>query len=241
MISWEIIVLLPKIASLIVYPAFVLYLSNQQMKLSRKNHLGPMVSAIRWIRIIAFLFFLSIGISILRMAIELSVGVSYFELWDVIRYVVLLTAIGYFGLRYGVVYSPEEVVQKEIENNYKHSPLKSEDIKRYAATISKFIDDNEAYLNPNFSLSALSESLDIPKHHLSQIINSEMKTSFYTMINSKRVSHAIGKLKMSKKMNFTLEAIGYESGFNSKSSFFQNFKKETGKTPKQYLKEISSS
>ena len=89
--------------------------------------------------------------------------------------------------------------------------------------------------------STLSDSVGIPKHHLSQIINSEMKTSFYTLINSKRVEHAIAKLKISEKMNYTLEGIGYESGFNSKSSFFHNFKKVTGKTPKQYFKEIGSS
>ncbi|PRX56949.1 helix-turn-helix domain-containing protein [Flagellimonas meridianipacifica] len=239
--SWNLIVLFPKIASLTVYPAFVLFSSMKQMKYFKDNHAGNMVLALRWIRSIALLFLFSIGISILRMAVELSVGVRYFELWDVIRYVVLLTAIGYFGLRYGIVYNPEQTISLETKNNYKNSPLQKEDIAKYADTINNFINTNEAYLDPNFSLSTLSDAVGIPKHHLSQIINSEMKTSFYTLINSKRVEHAMAKLKISDKMNYTLEGIGYESGFNSKSSFFHNFKKVTGKTPKQYFSEISSS
>ena len=239
--SWNLIILFPKIASLTLYPAYVLYLNTRQSKFLQNNHSGHEIITLRWIRIIALLFLFSIGIGIFRMIVELSVGVAYFELWDVIRYVILLTAIGYFGLRYGMVYHPEGVISKENEDNYKHSPLKKEDIRRYADAINNFIDRNEAYLDPNFSLSALSQSVDIPKHHLSQVINSEMKTSFYNLINSKRVEYAIGKLKLLEKMNYTLEAIGYESGFNSKSSFYHNFKKVTGKTPKEYLKEISSS
>lgn len=239
--KWDLIVLFPKITSLIIYPGFVLYLSMQHLTYARNHYAGNRVVALRWIRAIAVLFLVSIAISILRMIVELSVGVRYFELWDIIRYVVLLTAIGYFGLRYGVVYSPELAIVPKSRSNYKHSPLRKEEIEKYAARINDFLDNEKAFLDMNFSLSTLSESVDIPKHHLSQIINSEMKTTFYSLINSKRVAHAVEKLKILDKMNYTLEAIGYESGFNSKSSFFHNFKKVTGKTPKQFLKEISSS
>ena len=239
--SWDLVILFPKIASLILYPTYVWYSCSNQTRFLQNNHSGHEVIALRWIRIITILFLVSIGISLLRMVVELSVGVRYFELWDVSRYVILLTALGYFGLRYGMVFSPEMMVQNESKKNYRNSPLKELDKKDIAKTIIDFINRDEPYLNPNFSLSMLSESIKIPKHHLSQIINSEMKTTFYSLINSKRVEYAIAKLKISNTINETLEGIGYDSGFNSKSAFFHNFKKVTGKTPKQYLKEISSS
>jgi AraC-like DNA-binding protein len=36
-------------------------------------------------------------------------------------------------------------------------------------------------------------------------------------------------------INFTIEAIGKESGFNSSSTFFKSFKQFTVKTPRDYL------
>ncbi len=39
---------------------------------------------------------------------------------------------------------------------------------------------------------------------------------------------------------FTLLAIAYDSGFNSKTSFNSIFKKHTGLTPTQYQKSVKS-
>lgn len=41
-------------------------------------------------------------------------------------------------------------------------------------------------------------------------------------------------LKDPKFDNYSLLSIGLECGFNSKTSFYTNFKKETGLTPKAY-------
>ena len=43
----------------------------------------------------------------------------------------------------------------------------------------------------------------------------------------------------SKNKNITLIGLAYESGFNSKTVFNTYFKKETGITPRQYLKQMA--
>jgi len=241
-IRWQIIVLIPKIISLAAYPAYVYHQQAKRVAYWENNHSDSTLLALRWIKMIALLFLLSIGVGVIRLTVELATGVAYFELWDVLRYVLLLTAMGFFGLQYGMMYQPEYIPGTVREEGmYKHSPLKPDEIEKYAHIIQHYIQDKEPFLDPNFSLTALSEATGIRKHHLSQIISSKMNTSFYNLINSKRVAHALGKLKREDITNLTFEGLGYESGFNTKSSFYYNFKKVTGKTPMQYVKEISGS
>ena len=224
-VRWQIKVLIPKIISLAAYPAYVYHQQAKRVAYWENNHSDSTLLALRWIKMIALLFFLSIGVGVIRLTVEL-----------------LLTAMGFFGLQYGMVYQPEYIpATVREEGMYKHSPLKPDEIEKYAHIIQHYIQDKEPFLDPNFSLTALSEATGIRKHHLSQIISSEMNTSFYNLINSKRVAYALRKLKTEDITNLTFEGLGYESGFNTKSSFYYNFKKVTGKTPMQFVKEISGS
>ncbi|PKV53115.1 AraC-like DNA-binding protein [Aquimarina sp. MAR_2010_214] len=238
---WEIIILIAKLISLTFYPLYILYSYYKTDKFLKANNANSSMLELSWIRIIAVLFLISTGISSVRLIIELIVGVAYFEVWDVLRYVILVTVIGFYGLKYGMVYRPEVPFDTAIDKKkYKHSPLKNDEIIMFIDSINHFFKENKAYLHPDFSLAVLSESVNIPKHHLSQIINSEMNTTFYDLVNIKRVAYAIRRIKEGNKPNLTLEGIGYECGFNSKSAFFHHFKKHTGKTPGQFKKEIST-
>lgn len=234
-IVWKTIVLAPKLISLIVYPVYVLTLVPSRP--------GPKIGYAqnnRWIRAIAILFLFSIGISILRMLFELSMGIPYFRFWDTARYVALIVVIGFFGLRYGTLYQPIPLPRKE-DTKYKTSPLKALDIEKVKVDIERIFETEKPYLNPDFSLEDLASLLSIAKHHLSQILNSEMNTNFYNLINQRRIEDSLEKIKQHDTLGFTIEGIGYECGFSSKSSFFHNFKKFVGLTPGQYLRQIGTS
>ena len=101
------------------------------------------------------------------------------------------------------------------------------------------ISEKELCLNSNLTLEETAIQLDVPKHILSQYLNEKLKISFSTYINRLRVEKA--KVFLKTKTKFTIEGIGYESGFNSKSTFFTTFKKHTGKTPSQFKKSIDFS
>ncbi len=238
---WKITILITKLISIIFYTVYILFLYHRKRNQQKNRKLANRIHELSWIRIIAILFLISIGVSIVRLTVERIVGVSYFEIWDLLRYIILVTVIGFYGLKYGMVYKPE-IPYESIEDykKYKHSPLKNDEIKGLLNTIDNFFKENQMYLKPEFSLDMLATSIKVPKHHLSQVINSEMKTTFYDLVNTKRIEYAMLKIKEAHNLNITLEGIGYECGFNSKSAFFRNFKKKTGKTPGQYQKEIST-
>lgn len=239
--TWEITTLIPKLVSLILYPTYILFWFHKNITLLKSKTAHNSILELYWIKTIAILFLISILLSIIRLSTELIVGVSYFELVDVLRYVILVIVIGFFGIRYGVVYTLElHQNYAEEGKKYQNSPLKKGEITNYEEKVNLFFQENSAYLDSNFSLAILSGTTGIPKHHLSQIINAEMNTTFYDLVNSKRVQHAIERLQHQNSLNLTLEGLGYECGFNSKSAFFHHFKKHTGKTPGQFRKEIGT-
>jgi AraC-like DNA-binding protein len=83
-------------------------------------------------------------------------------------------------------------------------------------------------------LSVAAKELKVPKHILSQYLNEKLGKSFSNLINEFRIDKAKELLETEKSL--TIESIGYDSGFNSKSTFFTTFKKITGQTPTEYQK-----
>lgn len=74
-------------------------------------------------------------------------------------------------------------------------------------------------------------------HQLSQVLNDNMGKNFTVFINEYRINEACNIIVSDNKL--TLEGIGYEVGFNSKSTFFSTFKKLKGTTPAMFLQNAS--
>lgn len=50
-----------------------------------------------------------------------------------------------------------------------------------------------------------------------------------------RVKHAIDLLNTDAKERLTIEAIGEQSGFKTRSNFYTIFKENTGMTPREFI------
>lgn len=124
----------------------------------------------------------------------------------------------------------------EEKEKYKNKEI---DIKTIQQIEQKFpiIVDKELFLNPNFTLEEAAKELKISKHILSQYVNEILGKSFSNLIKEYRVEKA--KQLLETETNYTIESLGYDSGFNSKSTFFTAFKKITGCTPAEYQKSQS--
>ena len=93
------------------------------------------------------------------------------------------------------------------------------------------------YLDRALTLPKLAEQLHVPPHKLSLVINQTEKRHFAGFVNSFRVKEAQRLLRDPGSSHKTIEAIGYEAGFNNKVTFIDAFKKECGFTPGQFKKQ----
>lgn len=131
-----------------------------------------------------------------------------------------------------------EKSQPDIEQFYKKSLVSQEYVEQYRAELKTLMSTEKPYLNPHLTLAEVGQLLEIPANQLSQILNAGFDQNFSEFINSYRVQHFKSLLKNPDKKQFTILAIAYESGFNSKSAFNSFFKRSEGMTPKAYLKSV---
>jgi len=93
------------------------------------------------------------------------------------------------------------------------------------------------YLNTQLTQLDLANTLAVTRHQLSLLLKEHHTGNFYELINQYRVSAVIEAMKTNPAKD-SLITIAYASGFNSKSTFNQVFKKHTGQTPGSYRKGI---
>ena len=110
--------------------------------------------------------------------------------------------------------------------------LSEADTQLWLKKLERVMHEKALYANPDLKLGDLSKEIQISPHQLSQLLNDELGKNFTTYINEFRINEACRIL--AGDYRFTLESVGYEVGFNSKSTFFAAFKKFKGVTPAAY-------
>jgi AraC-like DNA-binding protein len=119
------------------------------------------------------------------------------------------------------------------KEKYKNKEIDQETLEKIEQKLSVIV-EKELFLNPDFSLEEAAKELKVTRHVLSQYVNEILGKSFSNLIKEYRIEKAKKLLETEK--NYTIESLGYDSGFTSKSTFFTAFKKATGLTPAEYQK-----
>ncbi|MEH6537587.1 MAG: adenylate/guanylate cyclase domain-containing protein [Psychroserpens sp.] len=114
--------------------------------------------------------------------------------------------------------------------------LNAEKSAEYSTRLLGHLSENESFLNPDLSLRDLANQIEIHPNHLSWLLNNSFGKNYNEFINTYRIEAFKVNAKAQKNAHLTIEGLAYESGFNSKTVFNTYFKKETGLTPKQFLK-----
>ena len=118
----------------------------------------------------------------------------------------------------------------------KKALLDEASVRDYSNKLSAYLQEEEPYLDANLSLRILAEQIGMHPNQLSWLLNETIGKNFNEFINHYRIEVFKTIAKDPKNKQLTIEGLAYESGFNSKTVFNTYFKKETGLTPKQFLK-----
>lgn len=208
-----------------------IYLKNEKSNIGQNENLG-------WVLSVVIFYFVYCAIAILTAIF------SYFDesqplLPHIYNYSVLLFVIyilSFYGLRQQIL--PKELLAAEDEKDdnmivYKNSVLNEETKEHIKQSILNIFDKKQVYLNPDLNMDFLSKELNTPKYQLTEVLNTVIGKNFFQFVNSYRVE-AVKKMLLDPKNNFSIEAIGYDCGFTSKSSFYKEFKRITGITPVEF-------
>ncbi|MGD1959027.1 MAG: helix-turn-helix domain-containing protein [Fulvivirga sp.] len=142
--------------------------------------------------------------------------------------------MGYFGLRQPHIFTDK--VTTKPEQRYQKSGLDADRSANLIKQLNELMEEEKPYLNSKLTLSELAERLGSSKNHLSQAINETIGKNFFDYINAYRIEEVKVRMKNPDHDHVTLLGIALDSGFSSKSSFNNIFKKVTGQTPSEFKK-----
>ena len=125
-----------------------------------------------------------------------------------------------------------------IENEIVKVPFIYENYAKEIKSLEKYFTVKKTFLQPNISISQVSVETEIPIRDLSYIINNYYEKRFNDYINEMRCQYFIAKVDKNTLDSLTIEAIAFESGFSSKSSFYRAFNRFYSCTPSEYLESL---
>lgn len=207
-----------------------------------------------------YFIYACIGFSILFLLTFLTDNHLIYLCYSMVN-VVLIYWISYQGFAQQNVVSlldngfKEHVViaQKSTDKNLEK--VKTEERRHGANTLGsveeealkKVLDDlhyhmvsSKCFTKEDLTIIDVSEAIAVHPRKISQAINSLLHTNFNNYINSFRVEYAKELFIDDKAKQLSIEGIGIESGFHSKSTFYAAFRKIEGTTPAQYREHDST-
>ena len=219
---------------LLIYLFIIKSIVNRTLEKDDTLYLVPLQVRVKWVKTLT-IFISAITVALASCIAYIMISGHYSVIGNFIC-TLLLSAIVYliayqalsaspalipnFNVKYGSVKVPEDTNNAVLEDMI--TLLKNEKI----------------YTDPELNISALANRLNISSHMLSRIINNHLNQSFSQLLNEYRIEEFKRRVAEPSQDKYSILGIAYDVGYNSKSSFYTAFKKQTGKTPTEFVKSL---
>lgn len=210
----------------------------------------------KWLMLLWALFFIAtvshsvqIILANINQSIDIITSVSFIQMISGLGLIGLLISPFFFpGVLYGLPRVPgnADIHETPASKSTNAQSGKSKTESRFENDyITQIRDKAETcmkefhpFLQPDFNMAQLSVLMHVPVHHLAYYFREEKRQAFNDFRNEWRVEHAKKLIREGKSNNLTLEAIGLLSGFSSRNTFLNAFKKAEGVSPQAFLTQI---
>ena len=95
---------------------------------------------------------------------------------------------------------------------------------------------HQYYLDQELTLHSFAKKIDMSSRLISSCINNNMGHNFNEWVNNFRVDRALEIIRSDEENKLSIEGIGSDSGFKSRSAMYAAFKKKLGNSPGHYRK-----
>ncbi len=212
---------------------------------------------LRWITVLCYFVVLLCLASLAWFLLFVSGNAEAMRSLPALVTTLLIYSVGLMSLRQPRVYAEnsvhhattDEVAEAIIEEQalqvaphrkYQSSGLSNEGSEELWQRLQHYMDAEKPYLIPSLTIGQLSTLMDVPAAYLSQTINTHSSSNFFDFVNSYRVRHAKALICDKLRSKTKMLTIALDSGFNSQSTFYAQFKKHCGETPAQYRRSLLS-
>ncbi|MCB1327611.1 MAG: helix-turn-helix transcriptional regulator [Spirochaetales bacterium] len=156
-----------------------------------------------------------------------------------IAYTLFLLFVSYFVLRQPPLFpgSPVGPQQPDSEavGKYVRSGLSEVEARSLVDRLFSCMQERQPFLNGDLTVRDLAAELQVSRHHLTQVLNETIGKNFFTFINEYRVTEA---RRLLETTDLPVMAVGYRSGFNTRSAFNDVFRRAVGSSPGAYRKGV---
>lgn len=197
------------------------------------------VITLNWLKILSISFYVAFLVLFVLGGLNMIGDIIPFDpYFAVFGFIALFSfAYSFYVIKQPEIFGTEIKFKEEYDKEpekYTKSGLKDKQALNYLNKLISVMETEKPYLNRDLSIQDLSEITGIPRHHITQVLNEKHGRNFFTFINEYRVKDVISRFEDPINNNFTILAIAYDSGFNSKTTFNAIFKSITGITPSEY-------
>lgn len=199
---------------------------------------------LNWLKILSISFYVAFLILFILGGLNMIGNIIPFDPYFVVFGFISAFSFVYsfYGIKQPVIFGPEIWIngdEKKETEKYSKSGLKDKQAEEYLEKLIMIMETDKPYLDGGLSINDLSILTGIPRHHITQVLNEKHGKNFFTFINEYRVNEVIMRFADPANNNFTILAIAYDSGFNSKTTFNSIFKLQTGMTPSEYREKVT--